>query len=34
MATCPGRFLFYKELDKLIYRYDECLNRLGDYVEE
>jgi transposase len=27
-------FFFYEVLDKLIYRYDKCLNRLGDYVEK
>jgi transposase len=26
-------FLFYEGLDKLIYRYDKCLNRLGDCGE-
>jgi histone-lysine N-methyltransferase SETMAR len=27
--------VFFSEgLDKLIYRYDKCLNRLGDYVEK
>jgi hypothetical protein len=25
---------FYRGLDKLIYSYDKCLNRLGDYVEK
>jgi hypothetical protein len=25
---------FNERLDKLIYRYDKCLNRLGDYVEK
>jgi phage-related protein len=27
-------FFFYAGLDKLIYRYDKCLNRLGDYMEK
>jgi hypothetical protein len=27
-------FFSYEGLDKLIYRYDKCLNRLGDYVEK
>jgi hypothetical protein len=27
-------FFFYEVLDKSIYRYDKCLNRLGDYVEK
>jgi histone-lysine N-methyltransferase SETMAR len=25
---------FYEGLDKLIYRYDKCLNKLGEYVEK
>ena len=25
---------FYEGLDKLIYRYDKCLNKLGDYMEK
>jgi hypothetical protein len=33
MITCPGR-IFYEGLDKLIYGYDKCLNRLGDYMEK
>jgi histone-lysine N-methyltransferase SETMAR len=28
----PRTFFFYEGLDKLIYRFDKCLNRLGDYV--
>jgi hypothetical protein len=27
-------FFFYKGLNKLIYHYDKCPNRLGDYVEK
>jgi hypothetical protein len=27
-------FFFYEGLNKLMYRYDKCLNRLGDYVEK
>jgi hypothetical protein len=34
MVTCPGHIFFYEVLDKSIYRYDKCLNRLGDYVEK
>jgi hypothetical protein len=34
MVTCPEHIFFYKGLDKLIYRYDKYLNRLGDYVEK
>jgi hypothetical protein len=31
----PARTLFFYEgLDKLIYRYDNFLNTVGDYVEE
>jgi hypothetical protein len=30
----PRTHFFYEGLDKLIYRYDKCLNRLGDYVEK
>jgi hypothetical protein len=25
---------FCERLDTLVYRYDKCLNRLGDYVEK
>jgi hypothetical protein len=31
---CPGRIFFYEGLNKLIYRYDKCLNRLCDYAEK
>jgi hypothetical protein len=35
MVTCPGRIFFFNEgLDKLIYRYGKCLNRLGDCAEK
>jgi hypothetical protein len=34
MVTCRGRIFFCERLDKLRYRYDKCLNRLGDYVEK
>jgi hypothetical protein len=34
MVTCLGRIFFYEGLDKLIYRYDKYLNRLGHYVEK
>jgi hypothetical protein len=31
---CPGCIFFCEGPDKLIYQYDECINRLGDYVEK
>jgi hypothetical protein len=34
MVMCLGRIFFYEGLDKLIYCYNKCLNRLGDYVEK
>jgi hypothetical protein len=30
----PWMHFFSEGLDKLIYRHDKCLNRLGDYVEK
>jgi hypothetical protein len=30
----PRMHFFSEGLDKLIYSYDKCLNRLGDYVEK
>jgi hypothetical protein len=34
MVTYPGRIFFYEGLDRLIYHYDKCLSRLGDFVEK
>jgi hypothetical protein len=30
----PGRIVLTEGIDRLIYRYDNCLNKLYDYVEE
>jgi hypothetical protein len=34
MVTWPRRIFFYEGPEKSIYRYDNCLNRLGDCVEK
>jgi len=30
----PGRIVLSEGIDRLIYRYENCLNMLYDYVEE
>jgi hypothetical protein len=34
LLRAQDAFFFCEGLDKLISRYDKCLNRLGDYVEK